>query len=132
MNNIVIVGNLVNDPAQREVNGSKVTEFRVAAKRRFKKDGQTVTDFYKVTAWRQLADICFQYLKKGRKVSVVGELQARTYEDREGVTRMSLDVAADNVEFMSGSSDKTEETEQPKAAYKEEDFKDIQTDDIPF
>ena len=100
--------------------------FNVAVDRRFKDaHGEKVTDFFRVQAWRQLGEICGKYVKKGMKVGVIGELQARTYQAKDGTTRMSLDVSADEVEFMS----KGEETDKPADP---NTFVDISSKDLPF
>ena len=103
MNRMVIIGNVVADPEVRSTsNGTTVCLFTVAVNRRFaNKDGDRQTDFFRVNAWRQLGEVCAKHLSKSKKVAVIGELQARTYEAKNGETRMSLDVAADEVEFLS-------------------------------
>ena len=137
MNKITLIGNLTRDPETRSTpNGVTVCSFTIAVNRRFAgADGQKQTDFFRINAWRQLGETCSRYLAKGRKVAVVGELQARTYEAKDGATKMSLEVSADEVEFLSpkgdgdgaGSSRGTAANPQDLAG-----FTDIQTDDIPF
>lgn len=103
MNKIVLIGNLTKDPQKRATpNGISVCNFTIAVNRRFAgADGEKATDFFNIVTWRALADSCARYLSKGKKVAIVGELQARTYEANDGTTRMSLDVSADEVEFLS-------------------------------
>ena len=132
MNKITITGNLTSDPVQRDYDGKKLTEFRVAVDRKFKVNGQKVTDFFRVKCWRQNAEYTYNYGSKGRKVLVIGELQAGTYTDSEGMTRMSLDIVADEVEFLTPKSAQTEEPKPAKKNYTEKDFTDIQSEDIPF
>lgn len=132
MNKLTITGNLTSDPVQRDYDGKKLTEFRVAVDRKFKVNGQKVTDFFRVKCWRQNAEYTYNYGSKGRKVLVIGELQAGTYTDSEGMTRMSLDIVADEVEFLTPKSEQTEEPKPAKKNYTEKDFTDIQSDDIPF
>ena len=132
MNKITITGNLTSDPVQRDYDGKKLTEFRVAVDRKFKVNGQKVTDFFRVKCWRQNAEYTYNYGSKGRKVLVIGELQAGTYTDQEGMTRMSLDIVADEVEFLTPKSEQTEEPKPAKKNYTEKDFTDIQSEDIPF
>ena len=134
MNKIVLIGNLTADPDSRATpSGVSVTSFTIAVNRRFAgADGNKVTDFFRIQAWRQTADACKRFLVKGKKVAVVGELQARTYEAKDGTTRMSLDVSADEVEFL---SPKGEEKPEPKPAAQPADpntFQDISSDDLPF
>lgn len=132
MNKLTITGNLTSDPVQRDYDGKKLTEFRVAVDRKFKVNGQKVTDFFRVKCWRQNAEYTYNYGSKGRKVLVIGELQAGTYTDSEGMTRMSLDIVADEVEFLTPKSEQTEEPKPEKKNYTEKDFADIQSEDIPF
>ena len=102
MNKIILIGNLTRDPEMRTTTGgANVCSFTIAVNRRFSgAGGEKQTDFFRINAWRQLADLCQRYLAKGRKVAVVGELQARTYTANDGTTRISLDVSADEVEFL--------------------------------
>ena len=127
MNKIILIGNVTKDPEKRATqSGNSVCSFTLAANRRFAgPDGNKITDFFRINAWRQLADVCGRYVTKGMKVSVIGELQPRTYEAKDGTTRTSLEVSADEVEFLSS---KEEKTEKPKPSA----FSDISTDDLPW
>ena len=102
MNKQVIIGNVVADPELRTTqSGVTVCTFTVAVNRRFAgADGDRVTDFFRIHAWRQLGEVCAKHLAKGRKVAVIGELQARIYDAKNGQQRLSLDVSADEVEFL--------------------------------
>ena len=137
MNKQYIIGNLTADPEIRTTqNGVQVCTFTVAVNRRFKDSkGNSITDFFRVQAWRQLGETCYKYLAKGKKVAVIGELQARTYQTQTGETRMSLDVAADEVEFLS-PSEKAESAKPAPAkkqeTYNQEDFTDMNLEDLPF
>ena len=108
------------DPELRSTpNGVTVCSFTVAVNRRHPRpDGQKETDFFRIQAWRQLGDVCGKYLSKGRKVAVIGELQPRQYQAKDGTTRMSLDVQADEVEFMSAKEDGEKPKPTPKPAPK--------------
>lgn len=135
MNKLTIIGNLTADPEMRATpSGVTVCTFTVAVNRRFANaDGDRITDFFRVNAWRQLGDTCGRYLAKGRKVAVVGELQARTYQAKDGSTRMSLDVAADEVEFLSPKETADSATVQNGTVTPQNDgFTDINSDDLPF
>lgn len=122
MNKITLIGNLTNEPEKRATpNGTSVTSFTIAVNRRGQ-DKQT--DFFRINAWRGLADTCAKFLAKGRKVAVVGELQARTYEAKDGKTKVSLDVQADEVEFLSPAEQKQE---KPKT----DEWQDISSKDLP-
>ncbi len=131
MNKITLIGNLTKDPETRATpSGVTVCTFTIAVNRRFADaDGERKTDFFRINAWRQLGESCARYLSKGRKVAVLGELQARTYEAKDGSTRMSLDVSADEVEFL---SPKSEPNAEPNEADGFAGFNDVDTDDFPF
>ena len=139
MNKITLIGNLTHDPDVRSTpNGVTVCTFTIAVNRRFaSQGGERQTDFFRINAWRQLGDTCAKYLSKGRKVAVIGELQARLYDAKDGTTRMSLDVSADEVEFLSPKQqdDAGSGYTAPRPQANAQDlagFTDITSDDIPF
>lgn len=103
MNKTILIGNLTRAPELRATRtGVPVCTFTLAVNRRFKgEDGKAGVDFIGVVAWRQLGELCVKYLAKGRKAAVVGSVQVRGYEDREGVRRTAVEVVADEVEFLS-------------------------------
>ena len=129
MQHIFLIGNLTHDPEVRSTpNGITVCSFTIAVDRRFAgQDGKHPTDFFRINAWRQLGDACARFLAKGRKVAVIGELQARTYEAKDGTTRMSLDEQADEVEFLSPKQQGNDEP-TPDA----DGFTDVDASDVPF
>ena len=101
MNKLVIIGALVRDPEQRVTpSGISVTTFSVACNRKHRQEGQPDADFFRVTAWRQLGENCAKYLSKGRKVCVVGPVSVSTYTGQDGKTRASMEVTAEDVEFL--------------------------------
>ena len=140
MNKITLIGNLTRDPETRSTpNGVTVCTFTIAVNRRFaSQGGERQTDFFRINAWRQLGETCSRYLSKGRKVAVIGELQARTYEANDGTTRMSLDVSADEVEFLTprAQDEGGAPAQSPRSAGADAQdlagFTEIQSDDIPF
>lgn len=103
MNKIILIGNLTKDPELRETpNGVSVCSMSIAVQRDFSdNDGNKVADFFNINVWREKGETCHKYLKKGKKVAIVGSLQTRTYEDREGVKRLAIEVVANDVEFLS-------------------------------
>ena len=106
MNKLFIVGNLTRDPELRTTSsGVSVCSFSVAVNRRRSANSaagnQPEADFFRVSAWRQLGENCHKYLAKGRKVAVTGSVSVNTYQGSDGVTRASLEVNADDVEFLS-------------------------------
>lgn len=107
---ITLVGNLGRDPEMRYTpSGVPVTSFSVAVNKRYQgQDGQwqDKTIWFRVTAWRKLAETASQYLTKGSKVLVVGELEEpRIWTDRDGQAQASLDVTAQTIRFLSSRGD---------------------------
>lgn len=103
---ITLIGNLGRDPEMRYTpTGVPVTSFTMAVSRNWVgQDGQRQekTTWFRVTAWRKLAETASQYLTKGSKVLVVGELEdPNAYIDREGQARASLEVTAQTIRFLS-------------------------------
>ena len=107
MNLLAIVGNLTRDPESRTTNtGKTVCTFSVAVNRRQKdKDGNNVADFFRVSAWGQTGENCQKYLAKGRKVGVTGSVSVHTYQAQDGTTKASLEVFANDVEFLTPKGD---------------------------
>ncbi len=103
-----IVGNLGKDPEMRYTpDGTPVCNFNVAVNRRWTNaDGTTgeKTTWFRVTTWRKLAEICNQYLSKGRLVMVVGEIDASAYLSEKDGPRASLELTARDVKFLGGSN----------------------------
>lgn len=132
MNKLHLIGNLTKDPETRTTpSGVTVCSFTIAVNRRFaNSDGDRQTDFFRINAWRQLGDVCARFLSKGKKVAVVGELQARMYEAKDGQQRMSLDVQADEVEFLSPKDDPNHADLKPTA--KPADFTDLPDLKMPW
>ena len=102
MNKVILVGNLTRDPELTETpSGVAVCRFSIAVSRDYASaDGTRETDFFNITVWRGRAENCGKYLKKGNKVAVVGSLQTRSYEDKDGIKRNVTDVVANEVEFL--------------------------------
>ena len=102
MNKVILVGNLTRDPELSETpSGVAVCRFAIAVTRDYaNSDGNRETDFFNITVWRGRAENCGKYLKKGNKVAVVGSLQNRSYEDKDGIKINVTDVIANEVEFL--------------------------------
>ena len=132
MNKIFLIGNLTNDPVSKTTqNGIQLCTFTLAVNRKRSANAQQEADFFRVTAWRQLADICAKYLAKGKKVSVVGSVSASAYQSNSGDLRASLDVQAEDVEFIS-PAEKTQQNAR-QSAPKQNDGEFVKVDDeLPF
>ena len=102
MNNVILIGNLTRDPELTETSsGIAVCRFSIAVSRDYANaEGNREADFFNITVWRGRAENCGKYLKKGNKVAVVGSLQNRSYDDKDGVKRYVTDIIASEVEFL--------------------------------
>lgn len=97
-NKIILIGNLTKDVDYlTSASGVSMARFTVAVNRR-NNDG---SDFFPVTAFRKTAEICADYLSKGKKVCVVGEIHINEYTSKDGVKRTGVEVNASEVEFLS-------------------------------
>ncbi len=107
MNKAILIGNLTRDPEMRTTpSGVAVCTFTLAINRRFaNQQGVREADFINIVTWRQTAELCGRYLAKGRKCSVIGSIQTRSYDAQDGSKRYVTEVVADEVEFLSGPQD---------------------------
>ncbi len=143
MNRIVIVGNLTRDPELRTLpSGVSVCNFTVAVNRRFANpQGVREADFFPVATWRQMAESCARFLRKGSKCAVIGSLHTRTYETQEGQKRFVIEVQADEVEFIdrSAAGERTDgagpQSFAPGPAHQapaDAGFAQVDDDELPF
>lgn len=140
MNKLTIIGNLTRDPESRTTaSGSNVCSFTVAVNRRRSSQNanQPEADFFRVSAWNALGENCQRYLSKGRKVAVVGRVSVSTYQGQDGATRASLEVMAEDVEFLTPrSEDGAAYTPAASASHAapaaDNGFKEVDDDDLPF
>ncbi|MFA5366826.1 MAG: single-stranded DNA-binding protein [Dehalococcoidia bacterium] len=104
LNKVMIIGNLGTDPEMRFTPGGQpVTSFRMASSRTFTTpDGEKKqeTEWFSIVAWGKLAELCNQFLSKGRMAYVEGRLRTRSWEDKEGIKRFSTEVIANQVIFL--------------------------------
>lgn len=115
MQNTEIIGNLTAAPELRATpNGINVCTFTVAVNKRGKDKG---AEFFRVSAWRELGENCSKYLDKGRKVYVRGEVSARAFMGKDGQPKASLELTANEVEFLSPRSEQTDGSANYSAAY---------------
>ena len=130
-----IIGRLTADPVQKDVSGATCTTFTVAEDTRRKdKDGNKVTNFWRVTAWRGLGDTVAKYLHKGNQVYVVGnEVLVNTYTDKNGQWRSSLETTAADMRFVGSKNDNAgTQDEAPPAPPASAPMPADGEDDLPF
>lgn len=106
LNDVVLMGRMTRDPELRRTNsGTAVASFSIACERDFKgQDGEKETDFFDVTAWRNTAEFICKYFCKGRMIIVAGRLQQRSWTDKDGNKRHTVEVVADNAYFGDSKS----------------------------
>ncbi len=101
LNRAQLIGNVTRDPEVRQIpGGATVASFSIATNFVWKDQSgqkQEKAEFHNITAWRNLADIVGQYLRKGSKVFVEGRIQTREYEGQDGVKRYRTEIVADNL-----------------------------------
>lgn len=109
MNNIVLIGRLVNDPELKYVGepNNPVTNFRIAVSRNYKtKDGIVKSDFINIEIWGKKAETCGQYLQKGRLIAVDGCLRIDKYQTTEGDNKSITKVRANDIKFLDNTNKK--------------------------
>lgn len=107
LNRAILMGRLTADPELRKTpNGTSVTTFTLAVNRSFARNGeQPQTDFIDIVAWRNTAEFVSRYFSKGQLVAVEGQIQTRTWEDKAGQKRKSVEVVASEVHFAESKRD---------------------------
>jgi single-strand DNA-binding protein len=125
MNKLFLIGNLTKDPETRATpNGKTVCNFDIAVN-----DRQGNPTYFRISAWEKQGENCQRYLSKGKKVSVVGPVSARAYTDRNGKANVSIEVTANEVEFLSPANNAATTAPVP---YPPSDPMPVEVEDIPF
>ena len=141
LNKVSLIGNLGKDPELKYTpSGVAVATFSIATSESWKdKDGnaQEKTEWHNIVAWRKLAEICGEYLKKGKKVYIEGKLQTRNYE-KDGIKRYVTEIVADQlIMFDSGGGNSAGQRKTDSSSTPTEDVSPIYTNDpeeppLPF
>ena len=145
LNKALLIGNLGSDPEIRTTSdGMKVAGLSVATNRAWTdRDGQSQerTEWHRVVAWANLAEIAEQYLHKGDRVYIEGEIQYRSYEDRDGATRYVTEIRARELVMLGGrdngasatASSAHDGTREPvSAGFAGDETSVLPDDDLPF
>ena len=145
MNKVILIGNLANDPeAFTTQSGLSRSTFRLAVQRRYtNQQGVREADFFTIVAWRNTADFCNRYLRKGRKVAVEGSIQNRSWENDDGQKRYITEIIAESVEALGSSKNGDPGPEEPPAPKPPEDrpeqqrmdygdFEEVDDDELPL
>ena len=109
VNKVILIGNLGSDPELRYTgSGTAVCNFSLATSESYKdRDGNQVenTEWHRIVAWARLAEICGEYLSKGRQVYIEGQLQTRQWEDKDGNTKYTTEIKAREMQMLGGRDD---------------------------
>ena len=142
LNKTMIIGRLTRDPESRNIpTGQLVSSFSVATGRSWKdKSGakQEKVEFHNVVAWGKLAEICKQYLNKGKKVFIEGRLQTRSWDDQNGQKKYKTEIIAENMQMLDSMSSRNNETSKKEDKGSElpmidlENEEEINIEDVPF
>ena len=126
MNKVVLIGRLVRDPELKTTSSqTAVATFTIAVDRRFKNaSGERQADFISCVAWRQQAEFVERYFGKGNRIGIVGSIQTRNWEDKDGHNRTTTEVVVDEVEFVESKTDKPQKSEPRQ----EDDFSQMPFD----
>ena len=137
LNKVMLIGNLGKDPEMRyTANGNAVTSFSLAVNRTSQgQDGERreETEWFDIVAWNRLAELCSQFLQKGRKAYVEGRLHTRSWEGQDGQKRYRTEVVANTVLFLDaaggggGAARMDQYDDHPAAA-----GAPVDPDDLPF
>jgi single-strand DNA-binding protein len=129
MNKIILIGNLTRNPELKELpSGVYVCNMNIAVSRDFGEDG---ADFFDIKVFNKQAQNCDKFLSKGRKVAVIGRLQNRSYEDKEGIKRYITEVIANDVEFLSPKDNDASESSKSED-YPQDRLTQIDDNQLPF
>lgn len=142
MNKTILLGRLTKNPEIKfsQINNVKVVTFSIAVNRKYIKQGEErQADFFNIVAYSKLAEFVERFLKQGIQICVLGRLQTRNYEDKNGVKRYVTEIIAEEIDFadsytkIEGNTDNTEKT--ISADLKEKDTSEdfiSNGDDLPF
>lgn len=142
LNKAMVIGNVTRDPEVRTTpQGAQVTSFSVATNQVWTDSSgqrQERAEFHNVVAWRRLAEICAQYLRKGSKVYIEGRLQTHDWEGQDGVKRYRTEIVAEGMEMLdrkggASADNSAAPTANPAAADSGVPAdEEIKVEDIPF
>lgn len=135
LNKVQLIGNLTRDPELKQIPGGQVVvSFGLATNFTWKDQSgekQSKAEFHNIVAWRKLAEICGQYLKKGSKVYIEGRLQTRDWEGEDGVKRYRTEITADNMIMLDSRGGGGAPMEREASGISTETASAPQTGDLP-
>ena len=138
LNKVILTGRLTATPELKTTTGgNSVTSFSIAVQRQFKgADGNYQTDFINIVAWRNTAEFITRYFEKGQLIAIVGSIQTRAYEDRNGQKRTAFEVVAEEAQFVESKKDSVRSADEFKAppvtGGNDMVFEEVSDDELPF
>jgi len=136
VNKVILIGRLGRDPEVRySQSGTAVTNFTLATTRTFKKENNKTeeTEWHRVVAFGRTAEVCGEYLQKGKQVYVEGRLQTREWEDKEGNKRWTTEVIVERMQMLGGRAEKEMAASPPAEADPfNKSYAELPEDDVPF
>lgn len=136
VNKFICLGRLTENPELKSTpGGNSVCNFSMALNEKYKdKNGQMQekVEFVRIVVWGKLAELCNQYLAKGREAFVEGKLQTRSWDDKNGVKRYTTEINATTVQFIGGQASQTNTAQPKQDEYNVSTDKSFSHDEIPF
>lgn len=139
INKVILLGNLGKDPEIRYLEGgTAVANFTLATSENYKDkttgERKTITEWHNVVLWRGLAEITEKYLKKGNQVYIEGKLRTRSWQDKDGNTRYTTEIVAENMQMIGRKDENTSSTpsDTPAPSTPEIEQNNSMEDDLPF
>ena len=115
MNKVILIGRLTKDPELKKTNsGLSYVQFNLAVNRNYtNKSGEKQADFINCVVWRVQADNLVKYIKKGGLIGIEGEIQTRTYDDKNGIKKYITEVLCNSIEFLESKSQQSKTSYDP-------------------
>jgi len=137
VNKVILIGNLGADPEVKYLsNGTTVANFRIATSEnrvnRASGEKSTITEWHRIVAFGRLAEICGEYLSKGRQVYVEGRIRTRSWEDKEGNRKYTTEIIANQMQMLGAAGGPTESPEPDKDLGIDHEGIPGPDDDVPF
>jgi single-strand DNA-binding protein len=136
VNKAILIGRLGKDPEVRYTpDGTMVTTFRLATDEQWKdKNGEKVqkTEWHQIVTYRKLAEICGNYLVKGKLVFIEGRIQTRQWEDKDGVKRYTTEIVANDMKMLDSKGSAKADSSSPDSVNSNSAIGNLPDEDVPF
>lgn len=132
INKTILIGRLTAHPELKKTqSGTSVCSFCIAVQRNFKDgNGEYQSDFINIVAWRNTAEFVSKFFEKGQLIGIVGSIQTRNYEDKNGNKRTAVEVVAEEASFVESKKENSQSSEKPNLDVEFEEIGD--DEDLPF